>query len=115
MGDPELLLSIFETGIPEKLVENYPLCMVLKMIVANSSLGLSSRSVLYQDDDEEGDYLGMDSAYLAQAELLAGSSDDQASTSQQRTPQTNSSTSSSSRHQISASDLANALSFASMA
>lgn len=117
LRDPDLLLSVFESGIVEKLVENYTLCVVLKSIVANSSMDLSSRSILYQDDDEESDYLGMDSAYLAQAELLAGSNDDQASTSQQqRTPQTTSSASSaSSRHQISASDLANALSFASMA
>jgi len=117
LRDSDLLLSVIETGNAEKILENYPtLCLVLKSIVSNSSMDLSTRQQLFQDDDEESDFLGIDPAYLAQAELLASTEDSlqqQPSTSQQ-TPHPTSSTQQN-RHQISASDLANALSFASMA
>lgn len=109
--DSDVLLAIIETAIPEKLIENYPtLCIVLKNIISNVSMDSSGQQP-FQDDDEESEFLGIDPAFLAQAEMLAASEEQQASTSQQ-TPRP--AANQQARHRISASDLANALSFASM-
>lgn len=108
--DPDLFLSVIDTCVAEDIVDRYPaLCFILKSII--SSVSIDPAAQLFQDDEEE-ELVGIDPAFLAQAELFAVNEEEvqqQASSSQQNTQ-----SSQQSRHQISASDLANALSIASM-
>jgi len=116
LADPDLLLVVIETASAENIVQHYPaLCVLLNTILTNAAIDSTSvRQHLYHDDDEESEFMGIDPAFLAQAELLASN--------EESLQQASSSTSSTStlqqqqqRHRISATDLANALSFASMA
>lgn len=112
VDDPDLLQAIIDTAEAEKILSCYPtLAIVLKNIVSNAQID-SSGQQLFNEDDDESEYLGIDPAFLAQAEMLATTEEQQASTSSQLTPRQ---TGNQGRNQISATDLANALSFASMA
>merc|ERR1719427_368236 len=71
--DSDLLLAIIESAPAEKILEKYPsLCGVMKHIISNASLE-SSGHRRYQDDDDDNELLGIDPAFLAQAEMLASS------------------------------------------
>ncbi|XP_057308244.1 uncharacterized protein LOC130646119 [Hydractinia symbiolongicarpus] len=107
LKDADLLLAVIDSAPAEKIEKEYPnLGVVLKHIVDKvSSTSPSNRMPLFHGDDND-EYEGLDPALLAQAELLAAG---ESNLQQQQQP-----ANSQLRHQISASDLANALSFATM-
>jgi len=112
--DPDLLLCIIETATAEKIIAQYPsLCYVMKHIMSNASLDSSSHPLFSNsnnnDDDEDGELMGIDPAFLAQAELMAANEQGQQGGASSGTAQT-----ANQRNRISATDLANALSFATM-
>jgi len=115
--DSDLLLNIIETAPAEKIVGSYPgLCVVMKHIISNASLQ-SSAQQLFNDDDEDGELMGIDPAFLAQAEMMAANEQGdqgQSSSSSSAQQQQASRQAANQRHRISATDLANALSFATM-
>lgn len=105
--DPELLLTVIDSSVAEDLINRYPaLCVLLKMILSNVTVDPSAR--IFQEEDDEEDISGIDPALLAQAELFAINEEDIRQEQQQQQQQADS------RNQISASDLANALSVATM-
>lgn len=104
LRDSNLLISIIDTATADSIVKEYPLlALALQIIIPKASATPIARSTLLQTNDND-EFEEIDLGNLAQAELLASNMGQQQQQQQ----------SSDQRQQISAMDLANALSYASM-
>lgn len=119
LRDPDLSLPMLEALSPERIIETYPnMGIALKVVLSNLSVTDSiGRQALLQNPDDDTDYEGVDPTLLAQAELMA--TNETSIVSNQQDHQTTNAVSRQSTSQqeparISASELANALSFATM-
>ncbi|XP_066924109.1 ubiquitin-like protein 7 [Clytia hemisphaerica] len=110
LRDSDLSAPVLESLTPERIVNEFPnLALALKLVLSKLSATDSiGRRDLLQDGE---DYEGIDPAYLAQAELMASN---EAAIQQNQQQQQSSASSQQNAQQISAADLANALSFATM-
>jgi len=113
LRDSDLSAPVLESLTPERIVNEFPnLALALKLVLSKLSATDSiGRRDLLQDGE---DYEGIDPAYLAQAELMASNEAAIQQNQQQQQQQQSSSSSQQNSQQISAADLANALSFATM-
>lgn len=118
LRDPEVSVPVIETITAEKIVNEIPnMGIALKLVLSSLSMTDSiGRHALSQNAEDDGDLAGADPAILAQAELMASNeqSIQQRQQRQQGGSNSQQGTSQSQASQISAADLANALSFATM-
>lgn len=114
LKDPDLSVPVIESISPEKIVNEIPnLGIALKLVLSSLSMTDSiGRQALLQNAEDEGEYDGVDPALLAQAEMMA--SNEQQRQRQQQGSSSQQASNQSQAPQISAADLANALSFATM-